>query len=498
LSQQLTERTIYTQFAQMIGTPLYMSPEQAQLSGLDVDTRSDVYSLGILLYELVAGTTPFDEATLKRVGVDEMRRMIREQEPPRPSLRVSTLKGDLLSTIAEQRKVDPRKLSQSLRGEIDWIVMKALEKDRNRRYDSANSLAQDIERYLNDEPVNACPPSGLYRLQKLVRRNKLAVAAASAVLTALVLGLGASTWMFVKEKAARERAVAAEQEQVRLRQQAEANEQKAKTEAAKSEQMAAYMANLAQVLARGELGEAEQLVSEMLTPEFENDPQSAGWLRFRGDLWARTGRWKEAAADFAKLIELDPTNHENYHFLAPLLVQSGDLDAYRRHCAHVVERFGKTNDPAIAERMAKDCLILPSSGAKLDAVADMADSALAADPDHWGTTFFQFVKGLSEYRQGHFTSAVQWMQKVLETPGDFKFRDAQAYLVLAMAHHQLNQVDEARAALAEGNAIIEARQKLGSGARDVDWNDWLIAHALQREAKAFLDTQSSTPPEAPK
>ncbi|MEX2306114.1 MAG: hypothetical protein WD738_00880 [Pirellulales bacterium] len=163
-----------------------------------------------------------------------------------------------------------------------------------------------------------------------------------------------------------------------------------------------------------------------------------------------------------------------------------------------MERFAKTNDPTIAERMAKDCLILPSSGANLDVVADMADSAIAAGPDHWGATFFQFAKGLSEYRQGHFTSTVEWMQKVLAMPGEFVFRDAQAYLVLAMAHHQLNQADEARAALAEGNAIIEAKPKVGGGGLGVDWNDWLIAHALRREAQALIEGHLPATPESPK
>ena len=148
ISQQLTEKTLFTAYGQMVGTPMYMSPEQAQLSGLDVDTRSDVYSLGVLLYELMTGTTPFDEATLKRVGFDEMRRMIREDEPLRPSARINTLKADLLSTVADQRKIDPHKLSQTLRGELDWIVMKCLEKDRNRRYESANGLAADIDAIL--------------------------------------------------------------------------------------------------------------------------------------------------------------------------------------------------------------------------------------------------------------------------------------------------------------------------------------------------------------
>ena len=142
ISAKLTEKTLFTAYGQMIGTPMYMSPEQAQLSGLDVDTRSDVYSLGVLLYELLTGATPFDEATFKQVGFDEMRRMIREDEPLRPSACVCTLKGELLTTVADRRTIDPGKLSQTLRGELDWIVMKALEKDRNRRYESANSLAQ--------------------------------------------------------------------------------------------------------------------------------------------------------------------------------------------------------------------------------------------------------------------------------------------------------------------------------------------------------------------
>ncbi|MBA3480374.1 MAG: serine/threonine protein kinase, partial [Pirellulales bacterium] len=186
ISCQLTDKTLFTAYGQIIGTPMYMSPEQAQLSGLDVDTRSDVYSLGVLLYELVTGATPFDEATFRQVDFDEMRRMIREDEPLRPSACIYTLKGDLLTTIADLRRIDPGKLSQTLRGEVDWIVMKALEKDRNRRYDSANALAVDIERYLNDEPVQACPPSAAYRFRKFARRNKAAFAMASVVGSALL------------------------------------------------------------------------------------------------------------------------------------------------------------------------------------------------------------------------------------------------------------------------------------------------------------------------
>jgi WD40 repeat protein len=189
LGQELTDKTLFTGFAQMIGTPMYMSPEQAGQSGLDVDTRSDIYALGVLLYELLTGTTPFDKERLKEVGYDEMRRIIREEEPPRPSTRISTL-GQTSITISAQRKSDPKRLSQLCRGDLDWIVMKALEKDRNRRYESASTLAADVQHYLHDEPVLACPPSALYRFRKFARRNKAILVTASSLVVAVVLAVG--------------------------------------------------------------------------------------------------------------------------------------------------------------------------------------------------------------------------------------------------------------------------------------------------------------------
>jgi serine/threonine protein kinase/tetratricopeptide (TPR) repeat protein len=199
----LTERTLFTHFTQMVGTPLYMSPEQAEMNGLDVDTRSDVYSLGVLLYELLTGTTPFESATLKQVGLDEMRRIIREEEPPRPSQRLSTLDAQASSTVSERRGVDGRRLGQVLRGELDWIVMKALEKDRDRRYESASALAADVQRFLNDEAVAACPPSAGYRLRKYVRRNRRALVPAGIVAAALVAATVVSTWQAIVADSAR-------------------------------------------------------------------------------------------------------------------------------------------------------------------------------------------------------------------------------------------------------------------------------------------------------
>jgi serine/threonine protein kinase len=193
----LTDRTIYTSLAQLVGTPLYMSPEQAELSGVDVDTRSDVYSLGVLLYELLTGTTPIDRETLCKVAYDEIRRVIREQDPPTPSARLGTL-GAILSSVSANRQADARLLSHAVRGELDWIVMKALEKDRSRRYETANDFAADVMRHLTDRPVEACPPSAWYRLGKFVHRNRVSLATAGLLVTTLVMGSTVCVWQAMR------------------------------------------------------------------------------------------------------------------------------------------------------------------------------------------------------------------------------------------------------------------------------------------------------------
>jgi tetratricopeptide (TPR) repeat protein len=198
---KLTEKTLFTEFGQVVGTLEYMSPEQAQLNNLDIDTRSDIYSLGALLYELLTGTTPLEQKRLRETPLLELLRVIREEEPPAPSTRLGTTVG--LPAIAAKRGLEPRKLSGLVKGELDWIVMKCLEKDRNRRYETANGLARDIERYLHDEPVQACPPSTWYRLHKFARRHKRALGIAGLVLFFFVV-LGAGIGWSVRDRAARQ------------------------------------------------------------------------------------------------------------------------------------------------------------------------------------------------------------------------------------------------------------------------------------------------------
>jgi WD40 repeat protein len=237
--QRLTDKTVYTAFEQFIGTPAYMSPEQAEMSGLDIDTRSDIYALGVLLYELLTGKTPFDPKTLLAMGLAEMRRIIREQEPARPSTRLGTMVAGELTTTAEHRHAEVPKLIHQVQGDLDWIVMKALEKDRARRYETANGLALDVECHLKHEPVVARPPSTAYRVQKFVRRNKLMVTAGAAVATALVVGTIVSTWQAIEARTARN----AEQGQ-RLAAQTERDKAQAAQKEAEQSQQAEQQARL--------------------------------------------------------------------------------------------------------------------------------------------------------------------------------------------------------------------------------------------------------------
>jgi eukaryotic-like serine/threonine-protein kinase len=300
LDQRLANQTLVTEFHAFIGTPAYMSPEQAELGRLDIDTRTDVYSLGVLLYELLTGKTPFDSDTLISVGLDDMRRTIRECEPVPPSVRLHTMPEVEAATAALRQRSEPAKLISQLRGDLDCIVIKSLEKDRNHRYETPFDLARDIQRHLEDLPVKARPPSKIYRIQKLVRRNRLTFAAVGAFLLALTIGLVLAAWQFQDKSNAYRRALEAEQRERLLReaaQQAQASEAGLRRQAelqelrARRKSYAADMNLAQQALEMSNLGRATALLDAQ-RPGTDNDGPGAAlpydlrdweWRYLRGE-----------------------------------------------------------------------------------------------------------------------------------------------------------------------------------------------------------------------
>jgi serine/threonine protein kinase len=481
LRQQLTDRTIYTQFAQMLGTPLYMSPEQAEMSGLDIDTRSDIYSLGVLMYELLTGTTPLDRTRISKAAALEIRRILSDEEPPKPSTRLSQ-SGDQLTSIAAQRNMEPTSLSRLIRGDLDWIVMKCLEKDRNRRYETASSLASDIENYLHDEPVVACPPSATYRLRKFARRNKVAVVAAAAILASLTIGAGISTWLYFRERAARVDAEVATANESQLR----VNDQ------------ATTAIREALLVLRSRGADAAERHLESLTPLHKqmSSANMASIHNLLGHLRGQQNRLQEAAMNFAKAAELEPDKFERYQYYVPLLVHTGERDGYQRVRHELIKHFGHTPNPRYAERALKICLITPWPDADFSTLDRLAVTALKTDPRHWAWPYTQFAIGLLEYRRENYRSAVERLQQAVGRMD--RFCEVQASMVLAMAHHKLGDVDQAKGVFASGIKYF-ARIPAHEAALlyEALWHDWMIALALQDEASMLIaDSQSLVSDEA--
>jgi WD40 repeat protein/serine/threonine protein kinase len=311
LGQELTDKTLFTGAAQMIGTPLYMSPEQTGQSGLDVDTRSDVYSLGVLLYELLTGTTPFTRGRFMGAGYDEIRRIIREEEPPRPSTRLSE-STESLPSIAALRQTEPARLTKLVRGELDWIVMKALEKDRRRRYQTANGFAMDVQRYLADEPVLACPPSVGYRLGKLLRRHKGPVLAVLLVVLVLVGGIIGTTWgMMEMDKArAQARADQGRAETAEGQAKQDRNDAIAQRDRARRQKYVGIMSPVSHRWREGSHNQVKELL-EQLRPG-PDEPDLRGWEWYyqdrlnRGALRTLKGQHAEGVVGTTQAIAFSP------------------------------------------------------------------------------------------------------------------------------------------------------------------------------------------------
>jgi tetratricopeptide (TPR) repeat protein len=771
--QHLTDKTIFTAFEMLIGTPAYMSPEQATLASTEVDTRTDIYSLGVLLYELLTGSTPFDTRELLKVGFDEVRRVIREEDPVRPSTRLSTMVAADFVSVSQRHGAEGARLIREMRGDLDWIVMKALEKNRTRRYATAYGFALDIKRYLSGEAILARPPSRLYKFQKLASRHKLAFAAFAFVMATLAAGLSVTTWSLVREKRAHHDSEVAFLE-------AKSQQTKALAEAARSQQVTEIMkkmfagvnpitalgrnttilreildetaeridreltnqpgvqadlklmiggvygslgqwdkeeplvrhalafyresqtgddeklvdalreqallylwqgryaeaekrdrealtietnlhvkasmrlvvieTQLAWVLIKRERAaeaeeifrkalatgqrmvgeesvqlldtraglatalnlqdkftEAEKLLRDSMTlerkklrkdhPYIANDMYRLAFLLERenklGDaetlarqcvdnrrtIWgvdhplfdqaltmlaiildkegketqaadvcreqlsirrkrfgdtdsrvaetvanlagileasndevqfeqlagefpkawfwrsenaAQHGRWSGALKAACRYLEIQPDNHEAYHLAVPLLVQTGDRVAYEELCQRISTRFAGATDPSTADRMAKDCLILPRPGAELKVPAVLAETAVTlGHGDPQSLPYFQCCKALGEFRQSHYQEAVNWAQ--LAAKGPLPHAQAEAAAISAMAQFKLNQSDKARTALADCNKVIEEKlPKPDQSGPGINWRDWIIAHALQSEAKLMVEGEPSS------
>ena len=484
--QRLTNKTVFTAFEQFLGTPAYMSPEQAMMTSLDIDTRTDIYALGVLLYELLTGTTPFDANELMAAGLDAMRRTICEQEPARPSTKlsqalvaaeVSPLKstGGKRATEAEIRTSSRRLLRLKetiplLRGDLDWIVMKALEKDRSRRYETATGLAMDVQRHLSNEPVTARPPSAAYRFQKLVRRNKLAFAAASAIVAALVLGLGLSTWMFFKENQARQRAVAAEQEQARLR-------QKAEMEAAEGRQLKHFLGDLAmRLLHERNLTNAEAVLRHELALErkLSGDEHTfvAGSLLHLANVLQQLGRLSEAeiAAREALLIRRNLFGNEHagvanaLEWLARVVEDEGKLaeaeTLYREQLA-IRRNLPIKEQPDMAVAIAQLTVNLLRQQ-KFAEAEPFARECLALreekTPDHWLTFNARSLLGGSLLGQHKYAEAEPLLLSGYE---GLKEREAKMP-VTAKAHPQkaLERLVQLYEATGDAEKAAEWKQKL--------------------------------------
>ncbi len=477
VGQQLTEKTLFTNFTQFIGTPPYMSPEQAQMSGLDIDTRSDIYSLGVLLYELLTGTTPFDKQRLRTVAFDEIRRIIREEDPPKPSTRLSAL-GETATTVSAQRGSDRGQLREVFRRELDWVVMKCLEKDRNRRYETANGLAMDVLRYLKNEPVSACPPSTIYRIRSFVRRHRASLTTAGLVVAIAMVGGATTLWQAFRATSARDEAL-----QARLtltKNQQAAAEERANAFARDLDTLGSANRLIQSGRFRFDLGEIAQARADVSEAIEIRPDHSYAWLT-RGEFYAKLGLWDLAGADYQRGYQLRaPESISLLSQQAAFCFYCGDEAGYRGACERLAART-ETLDQRSCDEISRACLLAKQSVLDPEQLIRIAERAVSLTRRSVEVANL----GVAHYRAEQYERAIDRLHeaRAARTRTNYVWTDS----VLAMAHHRLGQSELARKYLDSATeSLVHDIHSPGLRFASIWWYN-LLAELYYREATLLIE-----------
>lgn len=501
-SVEIEGEATFTRSGQLLGTPSYMSPEQAEGCS-DIDTRSDIYSLGALLCELLTGTPPFAPQEFEGQGAEQIRGMLRHHETGVPSARLKSTTSDRIGVVADQRAVEPSRLPSLLAGDLDWIVMKSIDKDRNRRYGTANALAMDVQRYLNEEPILARPPSRRYLLMKLVKRNRILFAAGGISLFGLVAGFGTSTWLFLREREAKVAQAALHQvaEQARiLAEEARANEQRL----FKKSQAVDQVAQAAVLQRYNELDEADKLLAEFNANDVPATLEAANALTRSANFNLSKQRWKDAAQRFFVLAHViasvDPTdtnvNSQEWLPIAPAVLEWGERGQYRKLRALAIQRFSSSTNPVVAEHLLKLTLLEPADDETLRAVEPQAQVIRNSfegpnkqtDPHlvAWG----RCVLALLAYRQGNLDTAEELARLSLKNSAEPGRNNWNKIILTMIDLKKHKRSAEHRKTLADVYDQVrkweEVPLNLEAGGR-LAWSNWGSVRILMREANAILD-----------